>query len=223
MVFVIKTSSKILQGKAAEQPEMGLEGIEAAFAFQFDFFEYFLVEVFQELLVGMIEFLGDALVEFSAQGVKSMLDFRFGAAILINLYDALFEVDPAFDGAEYFIAGAEHAVEELELLFEQFIDADIGGISLVEEIDDYYIEALSVPVASADALFDALRVPGHIIIDDHGAELEVDAFGGGFSSDEDLGGVAEVFRQGSADIGGAAAGDAVASFVFLEPILIDAG
>ena len=65
----------------------------------------------------------------------------------------------------------------------------------IEEVDDHDIELLAVAVASANALFDALRIPGKVVIDHEIAELKVDAFGRRFGGDHDGGFIAEVFDQ----------------------------
>jgi hypothetical protein len=64
-------------------------------------------------------------------------------------------------------------------------------------------------MAAADALLDALRVPGQIVIDDKGAELEVDAFGGGFSRKQDVGVLPELLDQGGADVHSLGAGELI--------------
>ena len=47
----------------------------------------------------------------------------------------------------------------MELRFEKFVDADVGFVALVEEIDDDHVVFLAVAMAAAYALLDALRVP----------------------------------------------------------------
>ena len=193
MIFVVELIGNGSKRKTAEFPEFIFKSIESQFAFHFDFFQHFFVKVFDQLLVGLIQALGDAFFEVVPQGVKSSLDFQFRAAVLINLYDAFFEIDAAFDCAQYFVTGAEHTVEQGKFLFQQLIYPHIGGVSLVQEVDDHYIETLSVAVASADALLNTLRIPWHIVINHQRAELQVDAFCGGFGGDEDLGFVAKIF------------------------------
>ena len=79
----------------------------------------------------------------------------------------------------------------------------------VEEVHDDDIMLLAVAVAAADALLDALGVPRQIVIDDEGAELEVDALGAGLRRDHDAALLAEVVHQGRTHVGGAGAGDAI--------------
>ena len=117
--------------------------------------------------------------------VELELDLLRGAALLVDGGDALLEVHAGLDRAEHFVAGAEDAVEQPELLVEQLVDALVGGVVLVEEVDDHHVEFLAVAVAAADALLDALRVPGQVVVDDEIAELKVDALGGGLGRDQD--------------------------------------
>ena len=73
---------------------------------------------------------------------------------------------PDFDGAEHLVAGAEHALEQAELLGEELEDALVGGVALVREVHDDDVVLLAVAVDTADALLDALRVPGQVVVDD---------------------------------------------------------
>ena len=85
------------------------------------------------------------------------------------------------------------------------IDALVGLVVPVEEIDHDHVVLLPVAVAAADALLDALRVPWQVVVDDQRAELEVDAFGAGLGGDHDLALLAEVVHQRRAHVGGAGA------------------
>ena len=82
-------------------------------------------------------------------------------------------------------------------------------------------------MAAANALFDSLRVPRQVVIDDQRAELQVDTFGSRFSGDHDFraGAVvlAEVVDQRGAAIHLRRAGDAIRAFVLFEPALVDGG
>ena len=97
----------------------------------------------------------------------------------------------------------------------------VGGVVLVQKIDDNDIELLPVAVAAADALLDALRIPGKVVVDDEVAELEVDALGGGLRGDHDRRLVAEVLDQGGPHVRRRRAGNAVRSFVLFEPAAVD--
>ena len=138
--------------------------------------------------------------------------------MLVDADDALLKVHAGLDGADNFVTRSKDSIEELEFLGEQLVDANIGGVCFVEEVDDDHIVLLAVAVASADALLDALRIPRHIVVHDQIAELEIDALSRGFGGNHDAGFVAEVLDQGGAFVGGGRAGDAVGAGVLLHPI-----
>ena len=73
--------------------------------------------------------------------------------------DGLLEVEAVLDGAEHLVAGAEDALEQVELVRQQFEDACFGGVALVREVHDDDVELLAEAVHATDALLDALRVP----------------------------------------------------------------
>jgi hypothetical protein len=125
-------------------------------------------------------------VQFGAQLDEGGVDVGRCAATVINLGDALFKVDPAFDLPQDLVRGTEHAVEQMELVLQQLQHTLVGCVTLVQEVDDHHVKALAVAVAAADALLHALRVPGQVVVDDERAELQVDALGRGLGSDEDL-------------------------------------
>ena len=105
--------------------------------------------------------LGHGLVDLQAQFelelVEGGLDFLGLAAALVDGGDALLEVHAGFDGAQHLVAGAEDALEELELLGQQLEDALVGLVLAVEEVHHHHVVLLPVAVAAADALLDALR------------------------------------------------------------------
>ena len=82
-------------------------------------------------------------------------------------------------------------------------------------------------MAAANALFDSLRVPRQVVIDDQRAELQVDTFGSRFGGDHDFrtGTVvlAEVVDQRGSSIYLRRAGDSIRAFVLFEPALVDGG
>ena len=55
------------------------------------------------------------------------------------------------------------------------MDAHIRRVARVEEVHDHDVVLLPVAVAASDALLDALGIPREVVVDDHRAELEVDA------------------------------------------------
>ena len=96
---------------------------------------------------------------------------------------------------------------------EQLEDALVGRIVLVQEVHDDDVVLLAVTMAAPDALFDALRIPRQVVVDDHRAELKVDALGRGFGRDHDRRFVAEVIDEGRAHVRSARAGNAVGALV----------
>ena len=82
------------------------------------------------------------------------------AALLVDSEDALLEIHSGLDGPKYLVGGAEDSVEEAELLGEEFENAAVGIVALVQEVDDHYVVLLAVTVTAADTLLNALWVPG---------------------------------------------------------------
>ena len=78
-------------------------------------------------------------------------------------------------------------------------------------------------MAAAYALLDALGIPWHIVVDHQIAELEVDAFGGGFGGNHDAGLIAKVINEGCTFICRGRACNAICAFVPLQPASIDLG
>ena len=60
----------------------------------------------------------------------------------------------------------------------------VGLIAVVKEVDDDHVMLLTVAVTAADALFDPLRVPRQVIVDDLRAELKIHASGRSFGGDQ---------------------------------------
>ena len=184
-----------------EPPKLLVETVEEIVALDAHLLHDFLIKVVQELLPSVPLAGGDLGFQFPLQLVKLKLDLLRRAALLVDGGDALLEVHARFHRAEHFVAGAEDAVEQAELLIEQLVDALVGGVLLVEEVDHHHVELLTVAVAAADALLDALGVPGQVVVDHQIAELQVDALGGGLGGNQNGGVVAEVFHQGGAHVG----------------------
>ena len=164
--------------EAGELPKQVLEAAEGGRGFDAEALDHLLVEVVKELLVPVGLRVADLALQLLLELVELEADLLRSPAPLVNVENALLEVDAGLDGTQHLLARAEDALEELELLGKKQIDADVGGVSLVEEVDHDDIELLAVAVAAADALLDPLRVPGQIVVDDQIAELEVDALGG---------------------------------------------
>lgn len=85
-------------------------------------------------------------------------------------------------------------------MFQEFIHTGVGFIAFIYKIDHHHIVFLPVTVAAADALFDALRVPQQIVVDDKRAKLQVDAFCARFGGNHEGGLLFEIFHQRGAGI-----------------------
>src|SRR3546814_5986880 len=101
-------------------------------------------------------------------------------------------------------------------LLQQLIHAGVSFVASVDEVDDDYAMLLSVSVTATNALFDALRIPGQVVVDDGGAELKVDSFGSRLGFDHDRAAFLEVLNQRCQRVGSFCTGNAVSSFVPLE-------
>ena len=67
--------------------------------------------------------------------VELELNLFCGAALLINGDDALLKVHAGLDRANDLVAGSEDAVKQFELLSKQLVNANVGGVRLIEEVD----------------------------------------------------------------------------------------
>ena len=64
-------------------------------------------------------------------------------------------------------------------------DAPFAGVRR-DEVEDQAVLLLAVAVDAAHALLQPDGVPGDVVVDHQPAELQVDAFAGGFGGDQDL-------------------------------------
>ena len=180
------------------------------------------IEVFEQLDPGLGHGRRDLFVEFALQLVERVADLIGGAAPLVDLADPFLDVDARFERPQHIVGGSEDPVEELEFLVQQFKHPQVGLIRPVDEVDDHHVVLLAIAVAAADALFDALRVPGKIVIDHQRAELQVDPFGGRLGGDHDGGGGGELFHQGGPHVGRGGPAECVLPGVPLQPLAVDA-
>ena len=140
---------------------------------------------------------------------------------MVDVGNALLEIHARPNGAQHLITRAEHAFEQLKLLGQQFIDAFVGFILSVQEIHHHYVMLLSVAMTAADALLDALRVPGQIVVDYEGTELQVNAFRSGFGGNHDAALFAEVIHQSRAHVGSLGTGQPISALVLFQPGGVD--
>ena len=75
-------------------------------------------------------------------------------------------------------------------------------------------------MAAADTLFDALRIPRQIVVDEQRTKLQVYAFGGGFGGNHNFCLIFKGINQRGAFVHGGRAGVVRAARVFIQPRLI---
>jgi hypothetical protein len=108
----------VFQLMARQAHEQLFESIQDGFRRCFlhaELFPDFVIKILQELPAGLRHRFVDLKTEFELELIEGGLDLVDLAAALVDIVDALLEIDAAFDGAEYFVAGAENAFEQLKL------------------------------------------------------------------------------------------------------------
>ena len=113
-----------------------------------------LVEMLEECTPCIIEPAANLLFHLLLRFAEGGIDRLGRSAFLVNCQNAFLEIDPGFDRPKHFVRGAEYAIEEPELLREQFEDALVGGVAFVQEIDDHHVVFLPVAMTATDPLFD---------------------------------------------------------------------
>src|ERR1035438_1021349 len=68
-----------------------------------------------------------------------------------------------------------------------------------DEVHNGDIALLAVAVAASDPLFDTLRIPWQVVIDNRFAELQIQPFGTGLCRDEDFGAGSKLMNQRQTD------------------------
>ena len=154
-----------------------------------------VVEILEQLSPRLAHRFVDLEAQFELKLIERGLDLVRLAALLIDRADALLEIDAGLNRPENLVARAEHAFEEFEFLREQLIDAFVRFVLAVEEVDDHDVVLLAITMAAPDALFNALGIPGQVVIDDERTELEIDAFRASLGRDHDPAFVAEIVHQ----------------------------
>ena len=213
------------QHHAGQQKQLFLIVVEmllGSFLGQVEVFDDVDVKVFQHRASGFLGACFEFGLEAGLQQIELGIDLIAAFAALVNLVNVAFDIDAGFDAAENFVGGAKDAFEQAEFLAEEFKDPFVGPVALVDEIDHDDIVFLAVTMDSADALFDPLRIPGQVVIDQQRAELEVDTLGSGFGTDENFSRFSEVINKSGFHVGCFGAGNAAAAFVLLQPVLVDA-
>src|SRR5450755_1463536 len=81
------------------------------------------VHVLQQALARIEHLLVDLFLQFGLKLVEGGINLGFVAGTLNNLKNAPLDIDASLDNTEHFIAGAEDAFEQIELLAEKLINA----------------------------------------------------------------------------------------------------
>src|SRR5262249_14225058 len=89
----------------------------------------------------------DAVLEVLAQGIEGPTDLLGGPTGLVDVQHSPLEVHPALQGAEDLVGGAEHPVEEVELLLQNLVEAGVGGVLTIQEVEDQHVALLAIAVA----------------------------------------------------------------------------
>ena len=133
------------------------------------------LEQIQEVGVagGVVDHLQEARLDLRLLAVADRLDQEVAQGLLLEQL-AEDVVDPA----------AERLARRLELLQEAGVDVALAGLvrDQVPEVADL---GLADAVDAAEALLEAVRVPGQVVVDHQVGALEVDAFAGGIVRDHD--------------------------------------
>src|SRR5437899_11478903 len=98
-------------------------------------FSDFVVKVFKKLLPRFRDRFVDLEAQLQLQLIECSLDLFVLSAALVDVVDALLEIDARLDCSQYFIACAEDAFEEMELFREQFVNTFVCAFLPIEEID----------------------------------------------------------------------------------------
>ncbi len=65
------------------------------------------------------------------------------------------------------------------------MNTSFGLVLSVQEVDDGHVDLLAVAMAPSNALFDSLRIPRQVVVDQQGTELKVDTLGARLCCDQD--------------------------------------
>ena len=93
--------------------------------------------------------------------------------------------DLAYD-IEYRVV-VEGVADLLELVQQPLQDPSLDGVGR-DEVEDQAVELLSVAVDAAHPLFEAVRIPRDVVVEEDVAALQVDPFAGRFGGGQDLDG-----------------------------------
>jgi len=210
-----------LQFAFGQIQQHALVAVERGSAVDLDLLQHILIEMLEQLFAGIdhlgIDFVGKLQLKLLKGGVD-LLGFTAG---LVYLFDAALQIDTALNGAKHFVGCTEDTVKQIEFLIQQLVNPAIRLVAQVDEVEHHHIVLLPVAMAATNALFDALGIPGQVVVDHQGAELQVDTFGCGFGGDHDAALATEVVHQCGAGICCSGAGNSVRTLMLFKPLPVD--
>src|SRR6185503_12505594 len=207
---------------ASQSPELLVEPVEHGPTLNLDLLNDLLIEVVEQLLTSVILPDRDLGLQVLLQFVELKLDLLGRPAFLIDAGNALFEVHAGLNGTQNLVTSSKHAVEELELLVEQLVDAPVGGILLVQKVDHHDIKLLAVAVTPPDPLLNPLRIPREVVVHHEVAELQVDAFGGRLGCNKNGRTVSKMLNESGTHVGSRGTTNSIGAGMPLQPRLVNA-
>ena len=97
--------------------------------------------------------------------------------IIKHLDKTLFKIYSTLNGTKHLVTCSKHTLEELEFFRKELKNTQISSVFTIQKIHHHDIMLLAVSMTTANSLFDALRIPGQVVINNQGTELEVDPLG----------------------------------------------
>ena len=85
------------------------------------------------------------------------------------------------------LQASDDLLEQPDAAAQRPVDRGLDRAFVVEVHDTDSRMALADPVDAADPLLDPHRVPGHVVVDQRAAELEIQPLGGGVGAQEQIG------------------------------------
>ena len=153
----------LVEDEARDRPEPLAEAVElglGVFELELEALMDFFVEMFKELLAGIIQPGADRFVHLCLKGFECRIDLFGSSAFLIYGENSLFEIDPRFDCAEHFVRRTKYAAKQVKFLGQQLQYATVSFVPFVQEVNDDHVMFLTVAMAASDTLLNSLRVPG---------------------------------------------------------------
>ena len=123
------------------------------------------IKMLNHLLTHFIHAGINLFLHIILQFLKCGINLFLGTTLLVNLQDAAFKVYTVCL-AKHFITGSEDIIKEFKLFTKQIKNANIRIVASIDEVYHHHIIFLSITMTSTYALFDSLRIPRQVIVDD---------------------------------------------------------